>query len=232
LNAVVGTLDNVIDGTIEEERRPQRLRAVRGQLLGVIELARNLAFLAQISTERGRQTLAAKKVPISIPEVAIEAALFLQESAENRGIKIHLTDRVTQYMALGHKDLLRQVFLNIIENAVKYSDEGTKISLEGHQQKKTGDLIFEISSLGPGFSPQERDKIFELGFRGSNAREVSASGSGLGLYICRQVLDFHGSSIEAEYSSSSKLTVFRIRFPGIWIDEEATERMRAKDKKP
>lgn len=84
LNGVVGTLDNLIDGTTSEERRPQRLRAARAQLSGAIELVRNLAYLSQLSTEAGVQSLKEKTRDCVVPELVIEAALFFQEIAEHK----------------------------------------------------------------------------------------------------------------------------------------------------
>ncbi len=230
LNGVVGTLDNLIDGTIGEERRDQRLRAVRAQLLGTIELVRNLAYLSQLSTQKGREGLKSKAIDVYLPQVIIEAAQFLQEFAERKRIAIRLTDAVTQYVVKGHQALLRQVFTNIIENGVKYSDEATRIEISEHEQTKTGQLLVEVASFGPGFAAGERERLFELGYRGSEAQNIRASGSGLGLFICRQILSLHDATIEAEYSPSTRRTVFRIRFSAFRVDDERTEQEENRDR--
>jgi len=224
LNGIVGTVDNLIDGTINEKRRPQRLRALRAQLSHIIELVRNLAYLSQLSTEQGRDGLRKAVGEVNLPRVIIEAAQFFQEKGAGRDIQIVLSDRVSQYVVPGQKDLLRQVFLNIFENATKYADSDTRVTVTTRPQKKSKALIVEVSNMGPGFPYRDREQIFEAGFRGDSARATLASGSGLGLYICREILDLaHRASIEAEHSESKRLTTFRIRFPTYVLEADTKE---------
>jgi signal transduction histidine kinase len=225
LSGVVGTIDNLIDGTIQGERRDQRLRAVRAQLVNAIELVRNLAYLSELSTEGGRDSLRAGAVDVCVPQVIIEAAQILQEMARKRNIEVRLKDSVTQYVVKAHAALLRQVFTNIIENGIKYSDENTEIQLDVRAQRSTKHLLIEIASFGPGFTPAERERIFELGFRGTDALSMRASGSGLGLFICDRIVSLYDAGIEAEYSPKSRETLFRIRFPSFSIDTERTQRI-------
>jgi len=97
LNAVVGTIDNIIDGTVPAEKRDQRLSAVRGQLYMTIELVRNLAYLSQLTTKSGRESLRAKLGVCVIPKVAVNSAEFFQEFADHKGVKISILDSETQY---------------------------------------------------------------------------------------------------------------------------------------
>jgi len=213
LNGVVGTLDNIIDGSISADRRLQRLRAIRAQLVGSIELVRNLAYLSQLSTKTGQEGLREKAVDVVLPRLIIEAAQFYQESAEQRSILIRLTDEVTQYIVKGHAALLRQVFMNLFDNAVKYSDADSRIEVLPHPQRHTGHLLVEVKNVGPGFDASERERIFDLGYRSQEARRVRASGSGIGLFICRQILGLHDATIEAECSREQRTVTLRIRFP-------------------
>jgi signal transduction histidine kinase len=227
LNGIVGTVDNLIDGTISEQRRPQRLRALRAQLSHIIELVRNLAYLSQLSTDQGREGLRKAAGEVNLPSVIIEAMQFFQEKGVGRGIQLELLDRASQYVVRGQVDLLRQVFLNLFENATKYADLGTKAEVAIRPQKSTRALIVEVTNAGPGFPYRERELLFEAGFRGDIARATVASGSGLGLYICREILHLaHGASIEAEHSERKRLTTFRIRFPSYTLEEEESEQWR------
>lgn len=220
LNGIVGTVDNLMDGTIGDDRRPQRLKALRAQLSHIIELVRNLAFLSQLATDEGRQGLRRSRGAVNLPSIIIEAAQFFQESGAGRGIEIELLDDRSQYFVTGQKDLLRQVFLNLFENATKYADHHSRVVVDIRPQKRSGELFVEVKNTGPGFSYQDRDRIFEPGFRGEVARATVASGSGLGLYISREILDLaHEASIEAEHSNKTRATTFRIRFPRFELEE-------------
>jgi signal transduction histidine kinase len=220
LNGVVGTLDNVIDGTVKKENVDQRLKAVRAQLVHSIELIRNLAFLSQVSIDHGKLSLQDVASDVTVPAIIIEAALFFQERGGTRGVSIHLTDRDTQYRVKGHSALLRQVFMNLFDNAVKYADGDTRVVVSVRPQVRKRSLLVEVENIGPGFETSEREKIFERGYRSAVAKNIRASGTGLGLFIARRIIeDAHLARIEAEHSPALRKTTFRIRFPGYSIGE-------------
>lgn len=213
LNGVIGTLDNVIDGTVPANKRDQRLRAVRAQLEWSVLLVRNLAYFTKMSLRPGDATSPEKPRTCVLPQLIIEAAQFFQEPGLSRDITIHLEDRATQYAVEGSPDLLRQAFMNLFDNAIKYADEGSQVRVVPWIQKKTGDLILEITNTGVGFANDETSRLFELGYRGTEAKKVVASGTGLGLYIVKRILeDVHNATIEAEHSKKLGETTFRMRF--------------------
>jgi signal transduction histidine kinase len=214
LNGVIGTLDNIIDGTVPAERRDQRLQAVRAQLEWTVLLVRNLAYFAGTTLTPGAPQGTDTTKTCVIPQLIIEAAQFFQELASSKGIEVKLMDRRTQYAVTGSPDLLRQVFMNLIDNSVKYSDLGTPVEITPWVQKKTKSLILEVRNIGVGFKSAEANKLFEIGYRGEDARTLVPSGTGLGLYICRRIIeDVHGGGIEAEYSPRARETTIRLRFP-------------------
>lgn len=209
LNGVAGTLDNLVEGVISEARTPQRLRAARAQVEHCITLLRNLAFLSKGSSEDG--SFGAKTVVL--PQVIIEAAMFYQEEAEHRNIRINLRDRSTQNAVTARPELVRQVIMNILDNSVKYSKFGSVIYIDQRVQSGTGTAIIEIRSM-----PQhtllagDMSRIFELGFRGSNAKLMVASGTGLGLHICRQILAIYEGELNVQTERDGLL--FTLKIPG------------------
>lgn len=214
LNGVVGTIDNLIDGTISDERRDQRLRAVRAQLEWAVVLVRNLAFFTKTSLTPGAPPDSSLTQTCVIPQLVIEAMQFFQEAGVSRGVKMLLMDRVTQYAVIGSTDLLRQVFMNIIDNAVKYSDPDTVVEVTPRVQKKTKELLIEFKSIGIGFTYEESQHIFDETFRGEQAKNKVASGTGLGLFICKTIVEnVHQGTMDAEYSPATRATIIRIRLP-------------------
>jgi signal transduction histidine kinase len=224
LNGVVGTVDNLIDDTIHADRQKDRLKAVRAQLKQSIEMIRNLAFLAELEgSGDGKPGIKDVAQAVRIPKIIIEAAQFFQESASVRRIEIRLTDFNTQFIVPGHADLLRQVFSNIFDNGVKYGDDDSVIEVTPWAQKRTGHLLIEIRGRGRKFSHDEKERIFELGYRGEEAKQARASGAGIGLYLCRRILEVaHSATIEAEVAGVDE-TIFRMRFPAYEVDETPFE---------
>jgi signal transduction histidine kinase len=214
LNGIAGTLDNVAHGIYSFEDSKRKVNAARAQLEGCISLVRNLAFFSEVSSAT-KQLTAPRAHAISIlPQIIIEAAMFYQDAAQSRNIEIALLDRDTQYRIKGRPEALRQVFMNLFDNATKYGDSQTKVTIEPRVQQKNRTLLVEIKNIGIGFTGQESDRFFELGVRGREAKESKALGTGLGLYICRRIMeDFIGGSISVSHNSKKRETTFQIRFP-------------------
>jgi signal transduction histidine kinase len=211
LNAVAGTLDNLAEGLIKEEfRREQRLAAARAQIEQCITLMRNLAFLAQGSggvADNDRRI-------VVLPQVIIEAAMFYQEDGKSKQIEIRLDDDETQNRVSGHPELIRQVLMNLFDNAVKYGSRGNEVRVSQRIQSSTGMAIVEVRSRTEHpIEPGEINRVFEKGFRGRNARRIVASGTGLGLYICKQLVEeMHGGTLTVQTEGADGV-LFTVKLP-------------------
>lgn len=219
LTGVSGTLDNLAEGVIKEQhRREQRLRAARAQLEATIALIRNLALFAQLSEDPSGLATTGQLKTCVIPQTIIEAAMFFQEQGADKKINIDLTDKKTQIKIRADPDLLKQVFMNLFDNGVKYGQPGWPIKVSPRLRRKTNDVLIEISGKSVGFGSSETGKIFELGFRGSGARELIASGTGLGLFICKKIVeDVYGGRMWASSSKSSGMTKFFVSLPNGFV---------------
>ena len=208
LNGVAGTLDNLIDGTIGEERREQRTRAARAQLERCITLVRNLAFIVG----KGSEIADVDFRTVVLPQVIIESAMFFQEQGTTRKISIELLDQRTQNRVIGHPELIRQVLMNIFDNCVKYGRLNSEINVNQWIQSSTSKAVITIRSEPERpLDHAEFDRIFDLGFRGTNAREIVASGTGIGLFVCRQLIeDVHKGEITVQYDKSGLLFMIKI----------------------
>lgn len=214
LNGVCGTLDNLADGTTPEYKREMKTRQARAQLEHSIMLVRNLAYFSQISLDPQNTNSGAIKKTCVIPQVIIEAILFFQDAGATKNIKIELEDKITQYRAQGNPDLLRQVFMNLFDNAVKYGDKDSIVNVTTWVQKNTDTLIVKVSGKSAPVPPDERDRVFELGYRSGNAKAKVASGTGLGLHICRVIMEeVHDGEIYLESSITNRTNAFLLKFP-------------------
>ena len=220
LNGVVGTVENILYGVVPAHKVDQRLNQVRSQLYYTINMLRNLAYFTGYGDSSASESRRLSKVCV-LPQIVIEAINFFQEAGNAKGIKLELLDRRTQYRLHGAPELLRQVFMNLMDNAVKYSDPESRVTVEPWVQRKTGDLLVEVRSTGAGFDASEKLKMFDIGFRGRQAQNTVASGTGLGLYICKSIVEAHGGSIEVDYSHAAREFTTRMRFrEWIGIDED------------
>lgn len=110
----------------------------------------------------------------------------------------------------GDRDRLRELLLNLIENAIRYTPSGGKITLSLRQEKKQAAIT--VSDTGIGIPKKELSKIFDRFYRSDEARALHPKGSGLGLSICRWIIDAHHGKITVS-SESHAGTTFLIRLP-------------------
>ena len=120
--------------------------------------------------------------------------------------------------------LIEQVLVNILDNAAKYSDPGTTITLNA--LRMGNEVAVEISDQGIGIPAQEIDKIFEKFYRVRRG-DRQVAGTGLGLSICRGIVEAHGGHIGARLPQRGKGTIFTVTLPvqkgpAVVRDEEAT----------
>lgn len=218
LNGVLGTLDNVLDGTVPKERIHTRLHSARGQLENTISLVRNLAFFAEYSAAYAEAEQKKAGEICVLPQLLIEGLQFYQEQGRDKLITIEVIDQHRQIAVRGNRALIRQVFMNIFDNGIKYGLRGAKLCASYWIQKDTKDAVIEIIGESVGFAHSEN--IFDLGARGSAARAATSSGSGLGLHICKLIVEnvFRGK-IDAEYSKASRKTKFVVHLPGAFVNE-------------
>ncbi|MDM0113520.1 HAMP domain-containing sensor histidine kinase [Variovorax sp. J22R133] len=217
INGVIGTLDNITDGTYGGTTVIQKINASRAQLEQCVTLIRNLAYLSDFFFETsGKEALRQPRqggVSI-IPQVVIEALQFFQIAAEKRGIRFHVND-TTQYRILVRPELLKQVFLNLFDNWLKYGAHNQTINIEPKTNRK-GELTVEMEGESIGFKNNEAESLFDLGFRSDAAQNKVAQGSGIGLYICRKIMtDVVLGNITAEHNTKTGKSKFRLTIPQI-----------------
>ncbi|MCW5849578.1 MAG: sensor histidine kinase KdpD [Anaerolineae bacterium] len=106
--------------------------------------------------------------------------------------------------------LMEQVLVNLLDNAAKYSPPGTTIQVQAHQEP--GAVVLEIADEGPGIPPDQLERIFDKFHRVVDGDRRGA-GAGLGLSICRGIVEAHAGTIEAQNRLDRAGALFRVRFP-------------------
>lgn len=132
---------------------------------------------------------------------------FLFE-AEAKNITLKLSKNEDNYFIMGDSDKLKQVFINLFNNAVKFTDNSGEISINIY--KDNNKMFVTIKDNGTGIKKEDLPFIFERLYRGDKSRHET-EGSGIGLTIVKDILDLHSASVEVE-SEEGKGTLFKIIF--------------------
>lgn len=115
-----------------------------------------------------------------------------------------------QYVIVAKEDRIRQVFINLIDNAIKYGEAGEKIRIGIGQEKE--EIKISVSNVGKGIKECEQEKIFEPFFRADKERSREMGSAGLGLSISKKIMEEHHGRIEV-MSEPGETTVFSLFFP-------------------
>ena len=113
----------------------------------------------------------------------------------------------------GDEALIRRLLLNLLDNAIKYTPKGGKVTLEC--KKQSAQYFVSVTDSGPGISPELQSRIFERFFRADKARsrsETDSGGAGLGLSIARWIAEAHHGQLELARSDTSG-TTFTVTLP-------------------
>ncbi len=183
------------------------LGGIAGDLPGE---ARDLLTIAQNNTDRlirlindildisrieaGKMEI--KKAPLSITDAVARSAKEMEGYAKQRSINVVTKVAPNLPRAVADSDRLQQVLVNLMSNAIKFSEPGTDVEVTAVQD---GFYVkVEVRDRGPGIPPDQLMRIFEKFHRVDNASTRKTGGTGLGLAICKAIVEEHGGQIWAE----------------------------------
>ena len=203
----------ILKGEIEVGlRKRRRLEEYRKILTSNLEevnhmgrIVDDLLFLSK--ADMGEVHL--QKKPVDLAQLVSEVYAQAKMIAMRKGIHVQMSND-GDVAVVGDRLRLRELLLNLVDNAVKYTPEGgeMRISLERNDQQVT----LRVMDTGIGIDPQDQPHIFDRFFRVDKARSREAGGSGLGLSICKWIVEAHGGEISVE-SDLGKGSMFRVTLP-------------------
>jgi len=149
--------------------------------------------------------------PIEMGEVVDQAIAQAETNAESRQIHVERSDQIEAWV-LGDREQLIMAVHNLVENAINYSPEGTRVSVE---LKVTSGLVeVDVVDQGIGVKEEDLERIFERFYRVDPARSRETGGTGLGLSIVKHVALNHGGEVKV-WSKVGVGSTFALRLPGV-----------------
>ena len=148
-------------------------------------------FLDIARLESGRQQV--KRFPFPLKRMVAEALETIQTAAEKKSIQLRqdVPEQSSPYS--GDEALLVHAVINLLDNAVKFSDAGTMVQVSLREERER--FVLQVADQGPGIPEAERQRIFDKFQRGSHTEKDE--GFGLGLHLVHQIVEGHGGTIQA-----------------------------------
>lgn len=205
ISYVKGYSEAMQKGIIPESQKEETIQLIVREANRMERLTNELLLLARMENEQAEITL----YPIPLAETLREVQKILTHQAEKKTIALHL-DADDALIIKADEVKLKQIFINIIENAINYSYEQSKVEITAFEDN--GSAQITIKDYGIGIPQEDLSHVTERFYRVNKARSRADGGSGLGLSIVEQLLKQLQGKIEIE-SEVEKGTIVKITLP-------------------
>ena len=189
MTTIAGFIDGILDGTIPREQEDKYLHVVSDEVKRLSRLVKSMLDLSRIDS--GEMKL--HPTSFDITNTLVTTLLTFEQKIDEKQIEIRGLEEAVPQMVWGDQDLLHQVVYNLIENAVKFTNQGGAISVQISDSIDRTTVVIE--NTGPGIAPEDLPMIFERFYKTDKSRSRDKNGMGLGLYIVRTILKLHGGDI-------------------------------------
>ena len=189
LTSISGNASTLISGgtALDETARQQIYTDIFSESMWLIEMVENLLYATRI--EDGRMQL---NISVEIlDDIVQEAVRHTERTHPKRNIIVDMYDEIIPVMA--DANLIVQVIVNLMDNAVKYSDEDSDVTVSVHLENEYA--VISVSDHGTGISDEEKEKVFDMFYTGGSRSSDSRRSLGLGLALCRSIITSHGGII-------------------------------------
>jgi two-component system phosphate regulon sensor histidine kinase PhoR len=216
LTSMKGFLETLLDGAIDDPAQAIRfVKIVHEQTERLESIVNDLLTLARLESE-SEQPIARESVRVDeLVAGVVDACRLL---AEQRSMRIHC-ETPNDLIVNVNSRLFHQALVNLLDNAIKYSDPGKEIRIS--VRREAAEVIFEVEDQGWGIEARHLPRIFERFYRVDPSRSRQLGGTGLGLAIVKHVAQIHGGRVTVD-SRVGVGTIFRIYLPERLIVATAT----------
>lgn len=192
LTSISGNANNLLynESCLDAQMRRQIYGDIYDDSMWLIDLVENLLSVTRI--EEGRMQI--RQSAELVDEVIREALKHTGQSRTGRTIKVEEEDELI--LAKMDARLIVQVLINLIGNAVKYTPQGTDITVQVKKEKtENSQVIISVCDLGDGIPDDRKERVFDMFYTGGNQVADSRRSLGLGLGLCRSIINAHGGKI-------------------------------------
>ena len=195
-------LANLLEvGELTEEQRVQYARAIREESMRLSSMASNVLNLTKVEN----QTILTDVSRFNLSEQVRSAVLLLEEKWAGKNIDLQLD--FDEYMIEANEEMLKEVWINLVDNAVKFAPRCGTVELDIKETEEK--LCVRISNTGSEIPPEKQEKIFSKFYQADESH--ATQGNGIGLAIVKKIVSLHRG--EVSVSSANGITAFTVVLP-------------------
>ncbi|VXD16213.1 putative Histidine kinase [Planktothrix serta PCC 8927] len=210
LNSILGMSEVLQEGTFGEltDQQNQALAMIHRNGKHLLELINDILDLSKI--EAGKFDL--ERSPVSVNELCQNSLSFVKQQAHQKNIRLsYQIEDVTEALNVDERRM-RQVLINLLNNAVKFTPEGGRVRLEvrGDLQEQT--ISFSVIDNGIGITPEDQSRLFQAFIQIDSRLSRRYEGTGLGLVLVKKLVEMHGGTVKID-SQLGKGSCFTLTLP-------------------
>ena len=207
LTTIKGYAETLLEGAWKEEVAFRFVQVIKRQADRLTKIVEDLLTLSGIESKGFHL----KIERVSVPELIDDVIEFERRGAEKKGISISRSEIPSGLSVQADRNYLEQVFINLLDNAIKYTPEGGRIEVSV-DEKEDRQILFSVKDNGIGIPKEDLSRIFERFYRVDKGRSQAMGGTGLGLSIVKHIVQTHGGKVWAE-SQPGKGSTFYFNLP-------------------
>lgn len=206
MTSIGGFIDGMLDGTIPQESYNHYLRLVSDEVKRLSRLVTGMLNMSKL--EAGEMQMNIKEFDIS--KNIFKTLLSFEKKINDKSIEIIGLDTMESTTIKADEDMLMQVIYNLIDNAVKFTPENGYIFIKDYRDSEK--TFVSIRNSGDGIDREELSRVFERFYKIDKSRSYDVRGAGLGLYLCKSIVELHGGEIRVD-SKVGEYTEFAFWIP-------------------
>lgn len=191
LTSISGNADNLLVNyqKMDDDTRKRTFLDIYDDSMWLINLVENLLAITRIE---GGQVHLTQSVEL-MDEIVTEALRHINRKSEEH--TIHVSSSEDLILARVDAKLIVQVLINLVDNAIKYTQAGSVIEIHTEADQKAQQVMVSVSDDGPGIPDDQKPRIFDMFYSGANKIADSRRSLGLGLSLCKSIVTAHGGTI-------------------------------------
>lgn len=206
MTTIGGFIDGIIDGTIEPEKQGYYLNIISNEIKRLSRMVQSMLNLARLESSE----FVLKREPFDFREQVLNIVIGQERRIEQKKIDITGLDSLPAVTLNADKDLIYQAVYNLVDNAIKFVNEGGTVSFGLYVN--SSELEFSIKNSGSGIPKGDLPFVFDRFYKLDKSRAANKNSMGLGLYIVKTIIKNHGGTISV-MSSENEFTQFSFVLP-------------------
>ncbi len=189
MTTISGFIDGILTGAIPPEKQEHYLEIVSGEVKRLSRLVASLLDITRLQS--GDKPLV--KTNFDVCEMARRVLISCEDRIEKKSLYVNFETDAESILAFADHDSIYQIIYNLVDNAVKFSYDKGKLEISIKRNEKR--VFVSVKNTGAGIAKSELPFVFEQFYKSDKSRGLDKSGLGLGLYICKTIIDRHGEEM-------------------------------------